>query len=102
MRALKIVAAIVASQCALGFVVGLTCPWLGFYLLRIGDVHQLLIWSVAVIAPFALAIDATAALAGLGFYIWRKSQRIDRRVATLAPVGWVERSETHRRTQKAA
>jgi hypothetical protein len=75
MRALKIAAAIVASQCALGILVGFACPWLGFYMLRIGDVHQLLMWSIAVIAPFALAIDVTAALAGLGFYIWRKSQQ---------------------------
>jgi hypothetical protein len=80
MRVLKIIAAIVASQCALGFVIGFTCPWLGFYMLRIGDAHQLLIWSVAATAPFALAIDATAALAGLGFYIWRQSHGIDRRV----------------------
>jgi hypothetical protein len=84
MRVVKIIAAIVASQCAFGFAIGFTCPWLGFYVLRIGDLHQLLIWSVAVMAPFALAIDATAALAGLGFYIWRRSHRIACRVAAPA------------------
>ena len=84
MRALKIIAAIVASQCAFGFAIGFMCPWLGFYMLRIGDVHQLLIWSVAVMAPFALAIDATAAVTGLGFYIWRKSHGVDRRAAAPA------------------
>jgi hypothetical protein len=71
MRALKIIAAIVASQCALGFVVGFTCPWLGFYLLHIGDVQTLLAWSVAALAPFGLAIDATA-LAAISVYAWRK------------------------------
>lgn len=71
MRILKIIAAIIASQCALGFVVGFTCPWLGFYLLRIGDVQTLLAWSVAVVAPFALAIDATA-LAAISVYAWRR------------------------------
>jgi nicotinamide riboside transporter PnuC len=81
MRMVKIVAAIVASQCALGFVIGFTCPWLGFYVMHIGDVHRLLVWSIAVMAPFALAIDATAALAGLGFYIWRRSHATDRQAA---------------------
>jgi hypothetical protein len=71
MRALKIIAAIVASQCALGFVVGFTCPWLGFYLLRIGNPQTLLAWSLAAMAPFALAIDATA-FAALGVYAWRR------------------------------
>ena len=71
MRVLKIVAAIVASQCALGFAVGFTCPWLGFYLLRIGDVRTLFAWSVAAATPFALAIDATA-FAAIGVYAWRK------------------------------
>jgi hypothetical protein len=74
MRALKIIAAIIASQCALGFIVGFTCPWLGFYLLHIGDVQTLLAWSVAAVAPFALAIDATA-FAAIGVYAWRKRRR---------------------------
>lgn len=71
MRVFKIVAAIVAGQCALGSVVGFTCPWLGFYLLRIGDPQTLLAWSVAAAAPFAVAIDATA-FAAIGVYAWRK------------------------------
>ncbi len=74
MRALKIVAAIVAGQCALGFVIGFTCPWLGFYLLRIGNLQTLLAWSVAAVAPFALAIDA-AAFAAIGVYAWRRRHR---------------------------
>jgi hypothetical protein len=71
MRALKIVAAIVAGQCALGFAIGFTCPWLGFYLLRIGNLQTLLAWSAAAVAPFALAIDATA-FAAIGVYAWRR------------------------------
>jgi hypothetical protein len=71
MRALKIAAAIIAGQCALGFAVGFTCPWLGFYLLRIGNLQTLLTWSIAALAPFALAIDA-AAFAAIGVYAWRR------------------------------
>jgi len=70
-RVLKIIAAIVAGQCVLGFVVGFTCPWLGFYLMRIGDLKTLLIWAIGVITPVALAIDA-AALAAISLYAWRK------------------------------
>ncbi|HTW53144.1 MAG TPA: hypothetical protein VME45_14730 [Stellaceae bacterium] len=71
MRVLKIVAAIIASQCALGFAVGFTCPWLGFYLLHIGNPQTLFAWSAATAAPFALAIDATAFTA-IGVYAWRR------------------------------
>ena len=75
MRVLKIIAAIVAGQCVLGFVVGFTCPWLGFYLMRIGDLKTLLIWAIGVITPVALAIDA-AALAAISLYAWRKHRGV--------------------------
>jgi hypothetical protein len=74
MRALKIIAAIVAGQCALGFAIGFACPWLGFYFLRIGNPQMLLAWSIAAMAPIALAIDATA-FAAIGVYAWRKRAR---------------------------
>lgn len=70
-RVLKIIAAIVAGQCVLGFAIGFACPWLGLYLLRTGDLQTLLLWSLGVMTPFALAIDATA-LAAIGVYAWRK------------------------------
>ena len=70
-RVLKIIATIVASQCALGFVVGFTCPWLGFCLMRIGDLQKLFVWSVGVMTPAALAIDA-ATLVAFAIYAWRK------------------------------
>jgi hypothetical protein len=68
-RVLKIVATIVAGQCALGVIVGFMCPWLGPYLMQIGDVPTLLVWSIGVMTPAALAIDATV-LAAVGLYIW--------------------------------
>lgn len=71
MRVVKIIAAIVATQCALGLVVGFACPWLGFYLLRIGNLQKLLLWSFGVMTPIALAIDATA-LTAISLYAWRK------------------------------
>lgn len=83
MRVLKIIAAIVAGQCALGFVVGFTCPWLGFYLLRIGDLQKLLLWSFGVITPVALAIDA-AALTAISLLAWRKRHGARKALATLA------------------
>jgi len=74
-RVLKIIAAIVEGQCVLGFVVGFTCPWLGFYLMRIGDLKTLLIWAIGIITPVALAIDA-AALAAISLYAWRKHRGV--------------------------
>lgn len=59
----------------LGFVVGFTCPWLGFYLMRIGDLKTLLIWAIGIITPVALAIDA-AALAAISLYAWRKHRGV--------------------------
>jgi len=71
MRVFKVAAAIVAMQCALGFLVGFASPWLGFYVLHVGNLQTLLAWSVAAVAPFALAIDA-AAFAAIGVYAWRR------------------------------
>jgi hypothetical protein len=86
MRVLKIIAAIIATQCALGFAVGFTCPWIGFYLLRISDPQALLAWSVAAMAPFALAIDAVS-FAAVGVYAWRRRQGARKTLAAApAPV----------------